>query len=48
MQIIGVGLTQATTDGCDVGDSCDRSTVVPMRECLLDNMILRSSDRIPE
>jgi hypothetical protein len=29
-------------------DSCDRSTVVPMRECLLENMILRRSDRIPE
>jgi hypothetical protein len=28
--------------------SCDRSTVVPMRECLLENMILRRSDRIPE
>jgi hypothetical protein len=28
--------------------SCDRSTVVPMRECLLENMILHSSDRIPE
>ena len=28
--------------------SCDRSTGAPMRECLLDNMILHSSDRIPE
>jgi hypothetical protein len=28
--------------------SCDRSTVVPMRECLLENMILRGSDRNPE
>jgi hypothetical protein len=25
-----------------------RGTVVPMRECLVENMILRGSDRIPE
>jgi hypothetical protein len=31
-----------------VAESCDRSTVVPMRECLLENMILHSSDRNPE
>jgi hypothetical protein len=41
-------VTRLITKSSAVVDSCERSTVVPMRECLLENMILRSSDRIPE
>src|ERR1700757_3212922 len=41
-------VTKLITKSSVVADNCDRSTVVPMRECLLANMILHSSDRIPE
>src|SRR4029077_20633878 len=39
---------RSITKSSVVADGCDGNTVVPMRECLLENMILRSSDRIPK
>ena len=41
-------VTRSITKSSVVADSCERRTVVPMLECLLKNIILRGSDRIPE